>query len=98
MKKQAKMMKVSDDRRLDQAVFLWFKQKRSEGVPISGSLLCEKAIELSKILQGEETNFKASEGWKWAFCKMHGIRKLSFHGEKHSADKEDADQFVPRTC
>ena len=96
MKKQAKVMKVSEDKRLDQAVFLWFKQKRSEGVPISGPLLCEKAIELSKILQGEDTYFKASEGWKWAFCKRHGIRKLCFKGEKLSADKEAADQFVPR--
>ena len=95
-KKQAKVMKVNYDRRLDQAVFLWFTQKRSKGVPISGSLLCEKATELSKILQGEETNFKANEGWKWAFCKRHGIRKLSFQGEKLSAKKEAAEQFVPR--
>ena len=53
-------------------------------------------IELSKILQGEEKNFNASEGWKWAFCKRHGIRKPSFQGEKLSVDKEAADQFVPR--
>ena len=46
--KQAKVMKVSDDRRLGQAVFLWFTQKRSEGVSISDSFLCEKAIELSR--------------------------------------------------
>ena len=50
MKKQAKVMKVSDDQRLDQAVFLWFRQKRSEGVQISGPLSCEKALELSRIL------------------------------------------------
>ena len=41
----------------------------------------------------EGTNFKTSEGWKWAFCKRHGIRKLSFQGEKLSAT---SDQFVPR--
>lgn len=41
----------------------------------------------------EGTNFKTSEGWKWAFCKRHGIRKLSFQGEKLSAA---SDQFVPR--
>ena len=88
MKKQAKVMKLSDDRRLDQAVFLWFRQKRSEGVPKSGPLLCKKALELSRILQGEELKFKASEGWKWGFCKRHGIRQLAFQGEKLSADKE----------
>ena len=96
MKKQAKVMKLSDDRRLDQAVFLWFRQKRSEGVPISGPLLCKKALELSRILQGEELKFKASEGWKWGFCKRHGIKQLAFQGEKLSADKEAADQFIPK--
>ena len=74
MKQQAKVMKIGDDQRLDQTVFLWFKQKSAEGVPISGPLLCEKALELSKILQGEETKFKASDGWKWRFCMRHGIR------------------------
>lgn len=96
MKKKAKVMKVGDDQRLDQAVFVWFKQKRAEGVPISGPLLCEKALELGKIIQGEDTKFKASEGWKWRFCQRHGIRQLSFQGEKLSADKEAADQFVPK--
>lgn len=96
MQKQAEVMKISDDRRLDQAVFLWFRQKRAEGIPISGPLLCEKALELSRILGGEESQFKASERWKWVFCKRHGIRQLSFQGEKLSSDKEAADRFIPK--
>ena len=36
---------------------------------------------------------KASEGWKWAFCKRHGIRKLRV---KSSLLKIAVDQFVPR--
>lgn len=97
MQKQAKVMKISNDRRLDQAVFLWFRQNRAEGIPISGPLLCEKALELSRILGGEESQIKASEGWKWGFCKRHGIRQLSFQGEKLSSDKEAADRFVPKS-
>ena len=42
-----------------------FKQKRTEGVPVSGPMLCEKAVELSKGLHGEGATFSASEGWKW---------------------------------
>ena len=72
------------------------RQKKSEGVPTSGALHCEKALELSNILQGEETKSKASEGWKQGFCKTHGIRRLSFQGEKLSIDKEAADEFVTR--
>ena len=39
-----------------------FKQKRMEGVPVSGPILCEKAVELSKGLHGEGATFSASEG------------------------------------
>ena len=86
-------MRLGDDKQLDQALYLWFKQKRIEGVPVTGPLLCAKALELSRTLSGE-TNFQASEGWKWRFCQRHGIRQLSVQGEKLSSDKEEADKFV----
>ena len=50
MSRDAKVMKLGDDQQVDQAVYIWFKQKRMEGVPISGPLLCEKVLELSKCL------------------------------------------------
>ena len=87
MKKRPKTMKLGEDRELDQALYLWFKQKRMSGVPVTGPLLCAKALELSKSLKGE-TKFCASEGWKWRFCQRHGIRQLSDQGEKLSADKD----------
>ena len=93
VKRKVKVMKLGDDKKLDQAVYLWFKQKRMEGVPISGAMLREKASELCRRLCGE-TTFTASEGWKWRFCKRHGIRKLSIQGEKLSGDQEQADEFV----
>ena len=58
--------KLGEDPKLDQAVFLWFKQKRAEGIPTSGHILCEKAAKLSKLLL-PDVNFKASSGWKWQF-------------------------------
>lgn len=89
-----KTMKLSEDPKLDQAVLVWFKQKRAEGIPISGGLLCEKAVELSKILR-PESNFKASSGWRWRFCQRHGIRELSLQGEKLDANTDAAKKFVP---
>ena len=65
-----------------------------DGIPISGPMLCEKAIDLSKRLFGDEASFIANEGWKWCFCKRHGIRNLSLQGEKLSADNEGAESFV----
>ena len=41
MSKKAKVMKLGDDVQHDKAVYLWFKQKRMEGVPISDPVLCE---------------------------------------------------------
>ena len=77
MSRKAKVMKLGDDDKLDPAVYLWFKQKRMEGVPISGPMLSAKALQ---GLHGE-TTFTASEGWRWKFRKRHGIRQLSIQGE-----------------
>ena len=44
VKRKVKVMKLGDDKKFDQVVYLWFKQKRMEGVPISGALLREKAL------------------------------------------------------
>ncbi len=73
--RKVKVMKLGDDPLLDQAVYVWFKQKRMEGVPITGPLLCEKAVVLYKSLHkdAQASDFLASEGWKWRFCKRHGI-------------------------
>ena len=67
MTRKAKVMKLSDNIQLEKAVYIWFKQKRMEGVPISGPMLCEKAMQLSKHLLGE-----------WRFCKRHGISYCFF--------------------
>lgn len=72
---------------------MWFKQKRMEGIPISGPMICEKAVQLNSQLKGD-SKFNASEGWKWRFCKRHGIRNFSVHGEKLSANKDAADEFI----
>ena len=65
-----------------------------ESVPVTGPLLCAKALKLSKTINGE-TKFLASEGWKWRSCQRHGIRQLFVQGENLSRDKEEADKFVP---
>ena len=57
-------MKHGDDQQLDQAVYLWYKQKETEEVLVSKLKLCEKVIEFNKILNGEGANFCTIEGWK----------------------------------
>ena len=57
--KTIKTMKIGNDVKLDQAVFLWFRQKRAEVVPVSGSILCEKAVELSRRMQARWEQFQS---------------------------------------
>ena len=59
------IQKLGDDQQLDQAVYLWYEQKRMEGVLVSKLILCENVVEFSKILNGEGANFYTIEGWKW---------------------------------
>ena len=41
--KKHKVMTLADDDTLDQALYLWFIQKRSQNLLVSGPVLCEKA-------------------------------------------------------
>lgn len=73
MCRHPKTMRLGNSVILDKAVYVWFKQKRMDGIPVTIAILCEKAIQLSKKLFGEGYKFAASEGWKWRFCNRHGI-------------------------
>lgn len=53
-------------------VFLWFKRKPIEGVPITGPILCEEAVQLHQKLYGV-SQVSGSTGWQLSFCKCHGI-------------------------
>ena len=39
MTRPAKIMKVANVDELDKAVYMWFQQKRMEGMPLSGAML-----------------------------------------------------------
>lgn len=80
-----KSLKGSTFRELDNAMTQWFLQKRSEGVPISGSMCARQAQKFHEQLK-IKGNFSASSGWLYRFKKRHGIRQLAVQGEKLSAD------------
>ena len=93
-KKKRKIMRMAADDKLDDAPYLWFVQKRSQGMPISGPVLCEKAIQLHSKIHGDfAPEFKASKEWLWRFCNRHGMRQLSIQGEKLSSDMTAPDSF-----
>jgi len=72
------ILKKAKTEKLDEAVYLWFKQQRTQGIPISGNILKEKALLLSQKLN-ENESFSASQGWLEKFKKRHGIRQLAIY-------------------
>ncbi|XP_050526828.1 jerky protein homolog-like [Daktulosphaira vitifoliae] len=87
-----KTMKKSSLSDMESALFEWFKQKRIEGLPISGPIVCEKAKWFHENLKIEES-FNASQGWLFRFKTRHGIRQLDIQGECLSGDLTAATLF-----
>lgn len=87
-----KSMKSAENQELDSAMYMWFMQIRSQGQPISGPIICEKALQMNILLDGDP-NFKATSGWLQRFKSRHGIRELDIQGEKLSADVASAEDF-----
>lgn len=92
-----KTMKGPKDEKLENAMFLWFIQRRSKGEPISGPLLCEKALVMNQKLGGPN-DFKASTGWLKNFKSRHGIRELEIQGESLAGDAPAAEKFKQTFC
>ena len=51
MSKKAKIMKLGDDMKHDEAVYIWFKQKRGEGTPINNNTCTYAIIIFVKCLE-----------------------------------------------
>nr|XP_014350815.1 PREDICTED: jerky protein-like isoform X1 [Latimeria chalumnae]XP_014350816.1 PREDICTED: jerky protein-like isoform X2 [Latimeria chalumnae] len=78
---------------LDKLLYEWFNQRRSEGVPISGPILVEKAKQFHEELKISEP-CEFSTGWLHKFKLRHGIRYLKTSGEKLSADNEATEKYI----
>ena len=92
--KTRKAMKAAKDKKLDEAVAMWFMQKRSEGVPISGPILMAKALQFhTKIYPDGGEEFKASTGWLKNFQHRYGICQFAIQGETLSAKADLVQSF-----
>ena len=66
--KNKKIISLAENTILKDAIYLWFIQQCAIGVPISGLILCEKALQLNERMNGD-ANFRASNGWLRNFKK-----------------------------
>lgn len=88
-----KTLKVGDCPKMENALYLWFIQRRSKHTPISGEILKAKAIEFYKKIT-QKDDFRASDGWLDKFKKRFGIRLLTISGEKLSSNESAVQPFI----
>ncbi|KAL0871135.1 hypothetical protein ABMA27_004918 [Loxostege sticticalis] len=86
-----KSMKPPMDIDLDNALYTWFTEKRSQRYYITGPILREMAIELNRVLGGP-SNFQASSGWLKSFKARHSIQ-LPTQGQTLYASSSAAESF-----
>lgn len=88
-----KTMRTAQHENVDKVMIEWFRQRRSEGVPLTGLMLMEQAKVFHKSMN-LSTPCEYSTGWLRNFKNRHGIRQLSICGERGAADHEAAENFV----
>ena len=81
-KQSQQRLTVSNHDTLDRALYKWFVKVREEGIPISGTILREKALKYSEELGID--NFKASNGWLDRWKNRHGVTFKTVSGEAKS--------------
>ena len=79
-------MKKSDNKNLDEAVFTWFKNVRSNKIPVNGSITREKALGLAKSL--ELTDIQASNGWLDKWKQRHNVTFKAVSREENAVTSE----------
>uniref|UniRef100_A0A2A4K1H2 HTH CENPB-type domain-containing protein n=1 Tax=Heliothis virescens TaxID=7102 RepID=A0A2A4K1H2_HELVI len=88
-----KTLKVGNCPKMENALYMWFTQRRYNCTPISGEILKAKAIEFYQKITHKD-DFRASDGWLDKFKKRFGIRLLTISGEKVSSDESAVQPFI----
>lgn len=65
-----KHIKLPPNKNLEEAVYKWYTQHRSSGIPVRG---VEVQLAAERLAKHMNVNFKASGGWLWRFRKRHNI-------------------------
>ena len=89
--RDCKKLRTADFADVDNALIIWFKQARSQQVPISGPILMEKAKEIAEHMG--LPSFSGSTGWLDRFKSRHGIVFKNVCGESASVSTTSTDEW-----
>ena len=78
-------MRQTGNERINELMYDWFKTARLKNIPLSGSILQEKALLFASKLNN--LSFKASNGWLESFRQCHGIKFHVLSGESADVDE-----------
>ncbi|XP_044311435.1 jerky protein homolog-like [Varanus komodoensis] len=91
--KVRKTMLKGKHKEVEEALFLWHEHLRGKGLPVTGPILQKKALQLKRQIEGEDSEFTASDGWLDRWKKRFSIHQITISGEALSADKEAVPLF-----
>jgi hypothetical protein len=74
--------------KVEEKLLVWFKQTAAVGVPIDGTIIHAKAVEIADQLNVE---FNSSNGWIDRFRKRTGLVLRTVSGESQSVNPTEAE-------
>lgn len=77
---------------VNSTVLEWFMDARSRNLPVSGTIIQEKAREIANHFG--KVDFKASNGWLESFRTRHNIRFNQICGEAKDVDMESVTEWT----
>ena len=79
---------------INDVVWKWFSSARSKGIPISGPIIQEKALQFATELNIPD--FKASNGWLDRWRTRYSVNAFKVSGESASVNQETVDDYRTR--
>lgn len=92
--KKRKNSRESTFKELEEVLFSWYQQARASGIPVDGTILKEKATQISLRLGVE--NFSASNGWAARFKERHGLIFKKVCGESAGVNEETTSDWLSK--
>ena len=86
MNSSRKKLKKSDNKHLDEAVFTWFKNVRSNNIPVNRIIIKEKTLSLAKSF--ELIDFRGLVGWLDKWKQRHNVTFKAVSGEENAVAPE----------